>query len=367
MMIRIKLLAILSFILCVSAAAQNRGMASMMRETDMAFYKTEEARRIGDQLLVYQRITGGWPKNIDMTQPMSDEQKRQVLGDKLRMDDSTTDNHATNMQMTFLARLYQATKDKKYREAFCRGVEYLLSGQYANGGWPQFWPKMRDYQVHITFNDDAMVNTMTMLRDVFEQKAPYTGRLTTKALREKARMAFDKGVACILRCQIVVDGEPTIWCQQHYRDSYLPAPARSYELASYCPQESAGIVRLLMEIPNPSEDVVRSVQAAMRWFDKHKITGWKVVHTGADGTTRDTRLVEDVSAHPLWARFYDLDSCQPFVCDRDGVPRRHLEEIGTERRNGYSWYGSRPASLYPKYREWTKRNHIEPVEPISVY
>lgn len=54
-------------------------------------------------------------------------------------------------------------------------MEYLLSGQYDNGGWPQFWPGMRGYQVHITFNDDAMVNTMEMLRDIYLQKAPYDG------------------------------------------------------------------------------------------------------------------------------------------------------------------------------------------------
>lgn len=120
-----------------------------------------------------------------MAKPMTHEERLQVLNDKSRRDDSTTDNDATNMQMTYLARLYQATKSKKYREAFCQGVEYLLSGQYDNGGWPQFWPGMRGYQVHITFNDDAMVNTMEMLRDIYLQKAPFDGKLTDKALRQK--------------------------------------------------------------------------------------------------------------------------------------------------------------------------------------
>ena len=100
------------------------------------FFHTEEARRIGDQVLLYQRVTGGWPKNINMATPLSDEQRAQVLKDKARRDDSTTDNSATSQQIIFLARLYQGTKDDRYKEGFRRGIEYLLSGQYANGGWP---------------------------------------------------------------------------------------------------------------------------------------------------------------------------------------------------------------------------------------
>ena len=103
-------------------------------ETSPDFFASPEARRIGDQLLLWQRNTGGWPKNVDMCSPMSDADKQKVLADKNRTNDSTTDNKATTTQMTFLARLWQQTCDDKYRDAFCRGVEYLLSGQYDNGG-----------------------------------------------------------------------------------------------------------------------------------------------------------------------------------------------------------------------------------------
>ena len=37
------------------------------------------------------------------------------------------------MQMAYLARLYEATKDTRFRDAFQKAVEYLLSGQYENG------------------------------------------------------------------------------------------------------------------------------------------------------------------------------------------------------------------------------------------
>lgn len=348
-------LSILMALTLLPAHAQRRYNA--MRETKKEFFKTEQARLIGDQILDYQRVTGGWPKNIDMAKPMTHEERQQVLKDKSRRDDSTTDNDATNMQMTYLARLYQATKSKKYREAFCQGVEYLLSGQYDNGGWPQFWPGMRGYQVHITFNDDAMVNTMEMLRDIYLQKAPYDGKLTDKALRQKAIKAFNKGVECILKCQIVKDGKPTVWCQQHDRVTFEPRPARAFELSSYSSNESARIVAMLMEIPNPSEEIKRAIRGAMQWFDTYKLTGLKVVRKGEFGSPfRTTELVKDPDATtPLWARYYDLEFCEPFVCDRDGVPRRHLWEIGTERRNGYSWYSERSAFIYPLYEKWADK------------
>ena len=110
------------------------------------------------------------------------------------------------------------------------------------------------------------------------------------------------------------------------------------------------------ELPNPDERVKKAVHAAMRWFDKYKLTGYKEIRKGYKGSPdQDRYLVKDANAKPMWARYYDLEYCEPYVCDRDGVPRRHLEQIGSERRNGYSWYGDRPASLYKKYEKTKSR------------
>ena len=357
----ILLFAVMMFMTAMAQQQQMTGalmqrMRNPMRQTDPEFFKTPEALKVGEQILLYQRITGGWPKNINMAKPLTDREKAQVLKDKQRRDDSTTDNNATSMQMTYLARLFNATKDTRFRDAFQKAVEYLLSGQYENGGWPQFWPEMHGYQVHITFNDDAMVNTLELLKDIVDEKAPYSAELTTPHLRARAAEAFDKGIECILKCQIRKNGKLTVWCQQHYRDTYEPAPARAFELPSYCSMESASIVRLLMSLPNPDKRVKQAIHAAMQWFDKYKLTGLRIERTGRwDSPDRNTLLVNDPNGEPLWGRFYDLKYCEPFVCDRDGIPRRHLEDIGTERRNGYSWYGNRPASLYPLYEQWATK------------
>ena len=226
------LLLVLTSVVVTVQAQRGRGGRNLPTHEKEDFYKTEEARRIGDQVLLYQRVTGGWPKNINMSRPLTDEERVQVLRDKERRDDSTTDNGATNMQMLYLAKLYQATQVERYKEGVLKAVEYLLSGQYENGGWPQFWPEMHGYQMHITYNDDAMVNTMNLLRAVAQQKDPYQG-LADEALHQRCMKAFDKGVECILKTQMHnKEGRLTVWCQQHYRDTYEPAPARAYELPS---------------------------------------------------------------------------------------------------------------------------------------
>ena len=359
------LLLVLTSVVVTVQAQRGRGGRNLPTHEKEDFYKTEEARRIGDQVLLYQRVTGGWPKNINMSRPLTDEERVQVLRDKERRDDSTTDNGATNMQMLYLAKLYQATQVERYKEGVLKAVEYLLSGQYENGGWPQFWPEMHGYQMHITYNDDAMVNTMNLLRAVAQQKDPYQG-LADEALRQRCMKAFDKGVKCILKTQMHnKEGRLTVWCQQHYRDNYEPAPARAYELPSYCSMESASITKLLMSLPNPDERVKQAVHAAMAWFDKYKLTGLRIQRTGPwasmDG---DTKLVEDADAEPIWGRYYDLKYCEPYVCDRDGLPRRRLEDIGHERRNGYAWFGSRPAELYPTYDKWA--DQYDPQHKVTV-
>ena len=355
---------ILTFLLSLICTAVD---AQSLRETSPEFYQTPEASRIGDQVLLWQRSTGGWPKNQDkaMIAPMTDGQRQAVLADKQRQDDSTIDNNATTTQMIYLARLYQATGEARYRDGFRQGVRYLVSGQYPNGGWPQFWPEMHGYQIHITYNDDAMVNTLMMFRDMYEGKEPYQGDLCDPSLKKTLKTAFDKGIECILATQIRTDGQLTIWCQQHDRETLLPAPARAYELPSYSTQESAKIVQLLMELPNPDKRVKAAVHAAMAWFDKYKLTGLRVVRTRSEDGKRDTRLISDPDASPIWGRYYDLDNCLPYVCDRDGIPRRRLEDIGTERRNGYSWYNDRAAALYPLYDAWADR--FDPKHKVALH
>ena len=110
----------------ISSQTQKLSNNQVLQQKDSAFFKTEDACRVGDHLLLYQRNTGGWPKNINMVVPLTDEQKDSVVQQKTRQDDSTIDNKATSMQMTFLARLYQQTRDSRYRDAFRKAMTFSI-------------------------------------------------------------------------------------------------------------------------------------------------------------------------------------------------------------------------------------------------
>jgi hypothetical protein len=172
------------------------------------WYGSNEATRIADNVLLYQRTTGGWPKNIDMAATLNDEQKND-LGKQKADDDATIDNDATFTQLTFLARVYEAQGNEKYSTAFIEGFDYLIKAQYENGGWPQYYPLKPGYYSHITYNDNAMAGVMKLLRDVALAKHAY--RFVDEARRTQAKRAVQKGIECLLKTQIKVNGKLTVW------------------------------------------------------------------------------------------------------------------------------------------------------------
>lgn len=255
--------------------------------------------------------------------------------------------------MRILAKEFRKNGGKKYHEAFHKGLKFCLDAQYENGGWPQYFPKAKGYRTHVTFNDNAMVKVIELLREV-ASKDDFS--FVEEGLRKRAGESVKKGVACILKCQIRVNGKPTVWCAQHDEETLKPAKARSYELPSFSGNESVGLVRFLMSIKEPSEEVKASVEGAVQWFRDHQITGYRLEKKKGDFPKGyDRVVVKDANADPLWARFYDLEEGLPIYCSRDGVPKRKLEEISYERRNGYSWVGTYAARLlktdYPKWKK----------------
>ena len=156
------------------------------------WYGSADAVAIADNVLLFQRRSGGWPKNTDMAPRLEPLEARQVEAAKADAD-STIDNGATTTQLRFLARVYTAAPADRFRDAFIAGLDYLFAAQYPNGGWPQFYPLRADYSRHITFNDNAMTNVMTLLRDVADGRAP--AAFVDEARRARAKTAYEKGVA----------------------------------------------------------------------------------------------------------------------------------------------------------------------------
>lgn len=362
---------VLALVLPLHAQAQGAGRAAKpnkkIKWTSMApklgdgFFATSEAARIGDNLLFYQHPSGGWPKNMQLQDELTDGMRKRIDGMKLKKRYATIDNKATTTEITYLARLYNATGQKKYLDAVVRGFGYMFEAQYDNGGWPQFYPLSEGYYTHITYNDDAMVNVLKLMRDAMKGKEPF-GCLPD-SVKAAAAVSLDKGVDCILKTQVVQDGRPTVWCAQYDENTLKPAKARAYELVSLSGQESDDIVLFLMSLSKPSPEVRRCVEDAVAWFKKSMIKGMRMEKfTNTDGKS-DVHLVPcpqgDTPCQPLWARFYTIDGNRPFFCDRDGVMRFDLSEIGYERRNGYRWYNSDGMKVLKRYESWARKYGLD--------
>lgn len=298
-----------------------------------------EAQTIADRVVAAQTIAGGWTKGVDYTRPASEQpaHKPDVWSG------GTLDNDATITELRQLALTSIAATDPAravpWNASFVRGLNYLLEAQYPNGGFPQIYPLVGGYHDAITYNDDAMVNALELLRDVAAGKPEFA--FVPEELRLRCASAVARGVECILKTQIVTaSGQRTVWCQQHDALTLKPCAARNFEPIAACSAESAEIVRFLSSLAHPTEEVRAAIDSAAAWFVRTAIHGFAWV-----SENRVHRLVEQSGAPALWARMYEIDTNKPVFGDRDRTIHYAVEEISAERRNGYAWYGNWPASV----------------------
>lgn len=314
-----------------------------------------------ESMLIWQRSNGGWSKTVsDFSQynrEQTDAEKAAAASTKNNLDASIDNSHVTQELRDLLAD-YKSTNNPDYLIAAEKAIDYLFLAQYANGGWPQYYPDKSGYRHQITYNDDAIVRVMNVMWDI--SKGKNNLELVKPSYKDKAVASFNKGIDIILKTQITVNGKKTAWCAQHDEISLLPATARAYELPSISGSESVGIARTLMLVENPSAEVKQAIKDAVDWFNSAKILNISTKQVpDATGPNGYDVVVYSTPGTTIWARFYDLTTGLPFFCGRDGIKKATLAEIEIERRAGYSWYGSWPSGLIgTEYTAWKSKNGL---------
>lgn len=333
--------------------AERTSWRKLLNQTN-EWYLSDEAVRIADNTMLFQRSCGGWPKNINMARRLSENEIQLVFIEK-KNNDATIDNGTTFPQLRYLAKIYQANKQRKFLESFLMGFDYLIEAQYDNGGWPQFYPLIEGYYSHITFNDDAMIGVLELMNDIILNHPDFSF-LDTKR-REEAKLAHHKGIDLIIKTQIMVNGALTAWCAQYDEVTLKPANARSYELISISGKESISITEFLMKQINPSPDIKNAIIASCKWFEQVKITGHRMNYipdsTAEEGYNRV--LIADPNGSDLWARFYNIETNKPLYVDRGGIICNNYNDISAERRNNYAYIEQFAQKLlnddFPKWKE----------------
>lgn len=317
-------------------------------------YGQKKSDSIAENMLLLQRNYGGWSKffnkqKVDYKQVFS-QMEIKLAEEQKGLEDATIDNNATTTEIRYLVKAYYKTKNERYLQAARLGVRYLLKAQYANGGWPQYFPDKHLYRSQITFNDRAMINVLLIMQDIKNAK---DGFEILSSYVDEAKAAIDKGIASILRTQISIDGKKTIWAAQYDKDTLQPAKARAYELPALASSESSDILLFLMDQPSPTPAIKEAVEAGIRWFDIHAIKDQVVVLIDdATQASGKDRILQAKQGSLIWARFYDLKNQEPIFVGRDGEPHRNLTAIENERRVGYAWYGNWGDKVNKAYKKW---------------
>src|SRR5665811_2352494 len=74
------------------------------------WYGTSEAIKIADNVLLYQRNIGGWPKNLPLHHELTNNEKDKLKKLKETGKETTIDNGATFLELTYLSKVYNKTK-----------------------------------------------------------------------------------------------------------------------------------------------------------------------------------------------------------------------------------------------------------------
>ncbi len=313
------------------------------RESD-AWFASWDATANADNIVSYQSKLGGWPKNTDMI-------THGYQGEKFTKNwEATIDNSATFTQMEFLARAYHATGHPRFEASFNRGLDFLLKAQHDSGGWPQRYPLCGDYGDHIVFNDGAMVGVMRLLRNI--ERRPEFSFVDAKR-RKLAKAAYEKGLKCMLDCQIKVGGQRTGWGGHHDAKTLAPRRGRIYEAPGICGRETASILAFLMSLEKPSPETIEAIEAGVAWYKRNELPAIRLERQGGDVV-----VVPDPTAPPQWARFYDPETGRPIFCGHDGVIHHSLAEIDKERRLGYGWYTRAGEEAILEFPFWKARQKL---------
>ena len=264
-----------------------------------AWYGSTESQDVADIVLAVQKNTGGWMKN-DQLHNLSTSEYNKLIN--ARDEHSCFDNYATTQEMRFLAKVWQGCKVDKYRESFEDALLLILKAQKQVGGWSQYYPLSGggSYQDYITFNDDLMTNIMKILRDIYNNEGDFKD-IVDETLRNKCKEAFDKGLECIIKCQVDDNGTPAAWCAQHDTIDYLPTEGRPHELPSISGYESASLLSFLMSVENPSEELQNT-----DWLSKHVYRENAKIEDYTNTQGEADRHIVDATNSDVWARFIQI-------------------------------------------------------------
>jgi PelA/Pel-15E family pectate lyase len=184
----------------------------------------------------------------------------------------------------------------------------------------------------MTFNDHVMTTVVLLLWDLVEQRNQFSSGILDSINSTQLSMALDAGMQFILDTQIIVNGTPTIWAQQYNRSTLEPESARSWELPCRTPNESEGIVAILLNWPDRTPEIINATWGAVDWYEQNAIEDVWFDKANGEIIVREGAL--------MFYRYYNVSDDQFFLANSQSEKIYSLYDLYPEvKRTTYRWAG----------------------------
>lgn len=291
----------------------------------------------GMNITTWQMESGGWRK--DNFEGYTDTYDGVGFPNSYFANLATFSNKATTGEIRYLSFQYlessNSTNKSIFRNAVEKGIQFIIDAQHPSGGWPQVYPYADcspsncEYHNYMTFNDHVIPSAILLLMDVNDRKMPFDSDIVENVNFTEIEMALENAIDFLIASQIVVNGIPTLWAQQHDPESLEPLGGRSWELPCRTPNESYFVVSILLNWPERTPEIYNATWGAVDWYVENAIEG--VWFDQKNGT-----IVES-EGRLMWYRYYNVSDDQFFLVDYDSNKVYNLSDLPEEQRKTYSW------------------------------
>lgn len=231
----------------------------------------QAAMDVADGLIAAQHPSGGWNYLHDFGGEDSVRRWYDTVGKNgWRLEEfhhyygnTTFDDAGTSEASQFLLRLYAVRRSSRLRAPVERALNLVLESQYANGGWPQRFPRVAgevEYVRYITFNDAVSDENIKFLLMVYHT------------------LGDERALAAIRRAMDVFPAtqQPAPqagWSLQHHHETLAPMGARSYEPLSLATHTTAGNVAQMMDFYEWTGErrFIERIPEALAWLESVRL------------------------------------------------------------------------------------------------
>jgi len=300
-------------------------------------YYYQAAEKAANAVIWGQSHEGGWNYVVDFAGDRSLKQWYATIGKNgWRLEEfqhyygnSTFDDDITSDAARFLLHIYLEKLDPKFKPALDKAIAFILKSQYPQGGWPQRYPLMYDfnkqghpdYTSYYTFNDDVTWENVHFLIQCYET-------LGESRFLEPIHRGMD--------FYLISQDGCGAWAQQLTPDMET-AGARTYEPAAFLPGTTCGNALLLLKFYELTGDTryLSPVSLAIKWIESVQLPPEK-----ADGERKYPMFVDPVTQEPVYVHrkgsnvkygfYYPDDNDKNLLGHYGGKSRVPLQELKDE-------------------------------------